>query len=285
MKRTKKHPLGIILVIIILAGLALIWFFQTSNQDAVVIKEGSIKASDSITESINYSQIDFDYPRIEINVSRRDATVTLRDSSGQEIAPSIESDEMTKVFDLPRQPDTTKDWQVEITNPDPTIELDYTIEVPVLPSTSTVVPPPTIPTTDEVGPVTVVPTVNSSESGQNVALSITVEESVVSIVAPISGAQVTANITGPDGDVTTIILQENDPSANPGVYTGSFNGNTTGGTYEVEYVISGENSAGEPFVQTTTDQFTIAPAETGQNQGHTKKYDINWGSKINLIGY
>lgn len=121
---------------------------------------------------------------------------------------------------------------------------------------------------------------------QDITISITVEESSPSLaVHAISGASVEATISSPSGVVTVIQLQE-DTSLGDGTYTGVLEGATESGTYTVEYHIVGRNADGTQFEQTTTSQFVVTPSPGGTSVSQwIKKFDINRGDDLQLIGY
>ena len=121
---------------------------------------------------------------------------------------------------------------------------------------------------------------------QNIMISIVVQESTQTFaVKAVTGATVVATVTSPSGVVSTVTLTE-DTSLNNGTYTGVLNGATEPGTYTVVYTITGRNGEGVQFEQTTTSQFVLSP--TGVITGVSswvKKFDINRGNDLQLIGY
>ncbi len=123
-------------------------------------------------------------------------------------------------------------------------------------------------------------------SAQNITISIVVQESTPTLaVQAVTGATVIATVTSPSGSVSTVTLIE-DTSQNNGTYTGVLSGASEPGTYTVVYTITGTNSGGVPFEQTTTSQFVLSP--TGAVSGVStwvKKFDINRGNDLQLIGY
>ena len=114
---------------------------------------------------------------------------------------------------------------------------------------------------------------NYFSSAQNVTISIVIQESTPTLaVQAVTGATVVATVTSPAGSVSTVTLTE-DTSLNNGTYT-------------IVYTIIGRNSEGVQFEQTTTSQFVLSP--TGAVSGVStwvKKFDINRGNDLQLIGY
>ena len=129
--------------------------------------------------------------------------------------------------------------------------------------------------------------ISNTQSGDTSAtLSITVTETIsIGVEVPILNADVTATVTDPNGNTTTVDLIEN-PN-DPGNYSGTFDSITTPGTYDVTYNISGINADGVPFDQIVNDQFTVpdpnATAPTNTGVGTDKKYDINQSGDITPV--
>lgn len=123
-------------------------------------------------------------------------------------------------------------------------------------------------------------------SAQNITISIVVQETTQTFaVRAVTGATVIATVTSPSGVVSTVTLAE-DTSLNNGTYTGVLNGATEPGTYTVVYTIVGRNADGVQFEQTTTSQFVLS--SSGVVSGVStwvKKFDINRGNDLQLIGY
>jgi len=177
---------------------------------------------------------------------------------------------------------TDGSYQVTITAPGVSTVGDYRVTVEN-PSTSTPAPY-TIDVHD--APVVVTSTQSSTieSTTEGVSIAITVGETVsIQGFVAITGAQVTANIVTPSGEKTSLVLVE-DP-ASPGTYDGVYSGASESGSYLVEYVIQGENAAGEEFYKTTYDQFVVTSSTNTTNLQVTKKFDINRSSEIQLIGY
>lgn len=128
----------------------------------------------------------------------------------------------------------------------------------------------------------------NTPNGQTASLSIIVQETIaLNVVVPVVGATVVANVTDPNQNTETVTLTESQTA--PGTYTGSFTNVDEPGTYQVEYIISGENAAGEHFDQIVTDSFTvpdpnIQPADPNSTfYQSNKKFDINQGSEIRPV--
>lgn len=229
-------------------------------------KAGAVPPESTATEWLDFGAMT--HLRLAINLGDSAAQVTLRDPQGQEVAGNREGSTLN--FELPGGAGA---WQVQINNPSPNTTLNYHLQTSSGSGTN-----------PGENPVTISPSTNSGETGQTVVISITVQETLLSVTSPISGAQVSANITCPPStDIITIILQELDPLNQPGYYSGTFTG-PPGATCQIEYVIDGTNSQGEPFVQTTTGEFTVPPSDSS-TPTYTKKYDINWSGEVQIIGY
>jgi hypothetical protein len=252
-------------MVLILASLGLLFykFYQPTNSKNE--QSGQLKAGGHLVQPITITSAK--NLRLEVTTDNPDAQVTLRDPDGATSELIGGQNELTKIFNL-IQPTSGRDWQVEINNPSASA-LNYNIKTPV--------------NAGNPSPLAVSPTIDQ-ESGQTVGISITVTETILSVTTPITGAQVVAYITSPSGEVTMIILQEVDPINNPGVYTGEFDGGDESGVYQIEYVIDGQNSAGEPIVQTSTGQFEVNPGNQ-TTPSYSKKYDINRGDEVQIIGY
>lgn len=121
------------------------------------------------------------------------------------------------------------------------------------------------------------------QNSSGVTISLNVEETVSGgTVRAVTGATVVANVIIPDQDTVSLNLTESEQ----GIYSGVFASTTEAGTYTVEYVISGYNSDGTLFEQITSGQFTVATsAEANVNYQWNKKFDINKGNQLQLIGY
>lgn len=275
----KKRSIIIGVLVLIAIWLLGSWFYGPKIADEIN-RSGSVTAGGSITET--FAADPARSQRLTLTTSRSGGQITLRqEPAGQNLVPSAESSALVKIYDLPLG--GSGSWQISISNPSPTTPLDYTLETK---------PRPPAPGDDGDGsdesdddpPVTIDPIITPGEDEDDVSISITIKETVVSIVSAITGAQVTANIVcPPDPTVITIILQEEDPIGQPGVYTGKFS-HPEGGTCQIEYVIDGENSEGDPFVETITDEFVIPPGKD-RKKTYNKKYDISWGDQVQIIGY
>jgi len=162
---------------------------------------------------------------------------------------------------------TISDYRVTVENPSSSISAPYTIDVYDAPVV-----------------VTSTQSSNNESSAEGVSIAITVGETVsIQGFVAITGAQVTANIVTPSGEKVSLSLIE-DP-ASPGTYNGIYSSATESGFYLVEYIIQGENSAGEVFYKTTYDQFVVTNVTSVQSVQVTKKFDINRSSEIQLLGY
>ncbi|HBB65035.1 MAG TPA: hypothetical protein DCZ84_00065 [Candidatus Vogelbacteria bacterium] len=160
---------------------------------------------------------------------------------------------------------TPGEYRVTVENPSGSSPAPYTVDIPD-------------------APVVVTDTQNVGGSSANIEVSITVGETIaLSGFVAIADAQVIATITAPSGTQTSLLLAEEEGSL--GTYSGTFNGATESGTYSVEYVIQGENSAEDEFYKTSYDQFTVAGGTVTGSGGVNKKFDINRGDEIQLIGY
>ena len=160
---------------------------------------------------------------------------------------------------------TPGEYRVTVENPSGSSPAPYTVDIPD-------------------APVVVTDTQNVGGSSANIKVSITVGETIaLSGFVAIANAQVIATITAPSGTQTSLLLAEEEGSL--GTYSGTFNGATESGTYSVEYVIQGENSAEDEFYKTSYDQFTVAGGTVTGSGGVNKKFDINRGDEIQLIGY
>lgn len=159
-------------------------------------------------------------------------------------------------------------WEVVVDNPgeDPT---GYEV----------IVPDPTPPP----GVIIIHP---GEEVAGSVLLLISIEETLTASSSPvaITGALVTAVITSPGGDLTTLTLTER--VAAPGTYAALFEGASEPGLYRVDYTITGQNSAGQQFTQLTFGEFTILPGPDGGGEViWNQRYDINRSGEIDIIGY
>lgn len=227
---------------------------------------GQILAGRQVTKTLAIGPTD--HLLVQITSDSPETKTTLKDPSGQTVAPSPQSTETTAIYDITKDV-TGGDWQIVISNPNPQTNANYQVTVPIA-----------------APPLIVSPIVGQATTGQNLAVSITVEETLLSITTPVSGAQVTATIIAQPENVAvaTIVLEETDPENNPGVYTGNYAGDLDEGLYQIEYLIDGENAAGNPFVQTTIGEFYIPPS-TATTTSYNVKYDINQAEKIRIIGY
>ncbi len=177
---------------------------------------------------------------------------------------------------------TDGSYQVTITAPGVSTVGDYRVTVEN-PSTSSPAPY-SIDVHD--APVVVTSTQSPSVEGatEGVSIAITVGETVsIQGFVAITGAHVSANIVTPGGERTSLVLVEDQLS--PGTYDGVYSGASESGSYLVEYVIQGENTAGEGFYKTAYDQFVVTGNTNTNNLQVTKKFDINRSSEIQLIGY
>ncbi len=159
------------------------------------------------------------------------------------------------------------EYRVTVENPSGSASAPYIINIPDV-------------------PVVITDTQNTSgiNNTTGVTISITVGETVtVQGFVAVTGAHVTANITTPSQQKISLVLIED--VGNPGTYSGVYTGATESGTYIVEYVILGENSAGDAFYKTSYDQFVVTGGTVGSLIKVNKKFDINRGNEIQLIGY
>ncbi len=162
---------------------------------------------------------------------------------------------------------TIGEYRVTVENPSTSISVPYTIDVHDAPIV-----------------VTSTQSTHIERNAAGVSIAITVGESVsIQGFVAISGAQVIANIVTPNGEKTSLALVED--LEHPGTYGGVYSGATESGSYLVEYVIQGENTAGEKFYKTTYDQFVVTSSTNTTSLQITKKFDINRSSEIQLIGY
>jgi hypothetical protein len=286
MKKTLIIPLALLLVLVILIGF---WSLKTetitspppettpppspraaSNRlvwspSGLAKASGQVPASGQVTKTLAIGPTD--HLLVQIDSPSAEIKTVLKDPLGKTVPLSPQSTEQTKIYDLTKDV-TGGDWQIVLSNPNPQTSATYAINVPVA-----------------APPLVVSPVVDQTTTGQNLVVSITVEETTLSVTTPVSGAQVTATIISQPGNVAvaTIILQEADPENNPGVYTGNYTGDLDSGLYQIEYLIDGENSAGQPFVQTTTGEFYVPP-DTSATTTHNLKYDINQAERIRIIG-
>ncbi len=159
------------------------------------------------------------------------------------------------------------DWTVVLGNSS-TAETPFTIVVPV-----------------GAPPLTISPQVNeTANNSKNITIALTVEESIGEVVKPVTGAEVIAHVTSPSEVVSLLVLVETNPTTNPGVYSGVYTGAQSTGLYEVEYFIHGYTSFGTEFTQTASGEFAVTPEPTTPYL-YGKKYDINRGGEVQLIGY
>lgn len=178
-------------------------------------------------------------------------------------------------------PDNTKsgEWTVVIADQDDEEDKEESDDTDYVVTTPDASPPLSV--SDGTAPVV--------SNTQGVDLSLVVEETVSSpsgfVVQTVSGAVVVATITTPSGDSSSIQLTEDED--NPGTYSGVYTGNTETGTYQVEYEITGQNSAGQQFTQTTYGQFevTTEPDVSTGSANWTKKFDINRSNQIRILNY
>ncbi len=217
---------------------------------------------------------------VALRSSNPDVTLALTSPSGAAVKPElvVATDEQTgetiKIYKVPPHRESGE-WHVTVTNPNPEASSTVDISTPgatpplaVIPGTPPVNPPP--------------------PPGGGVVLSISVEESGGPgglTVKTVSGAKVTAIVTAPDGKVTEVPLTE-DPH-NPGTYTGVYPGPVIPGVYHVEYIIEGKTSDGQDFTQITQSDFAVTgtPGASSTPSQWNKKYDINRGDAVDIIGY
>lgn len=174
---------------------------------------------------------------------------------------------VTLLFSVPTTADTAGVWTLSLNNTGAT-SAAYHISIP------------------DTAPISVSDTTGSYfNAAQSITISIVVEETTSTLaVQAVTGATVVATVTSPSGIVTTITLTE-DPN-HPGTYTGVLTGATEPGTYTIVYTITGTNSEGVAFNQTTTSQFALSPEGTVTGVSTwVKKFDINRGNELQLIGY
>ncbi len=164
------------------------------------------------------------------------------------------------------------DWQISVSNQQTNATSTYNLTV------------------SDPSLITSNPEVNGQESGNTggteANLTLTIQETIaIDVVVPVTGAEVIANITNPSGEESSVPLTE-DPN-NPGTYTGTFTDINAPGVYQVEYVISGEDAAGQPFDQIVTDEFTVTdpdgPTGNPSTPGTNKKFDINQSDEVRPI--
>lgn len=226
---------------------------------------------------------------VKIIAENEAVRVTLKDGAGEEIKkndpkqPRVTETRITDpltgrlaiLYRINQAADAApgENLQINLTNLNPASAVNYSVTVSN--QAVSVAPPP---------PATVIHTVGN----QTVILSIAVTETIaLNVTVPVLGADVLAIITSPSGQNYTVNLVENTSDA-PGTYTGSFSGITETGTYQVTYVISGENADGQSFDQTVQDQFTVTATDlqlgSGSGPGYqsTKVFDINQENEVRV---
>jgi hypothetical protein len=209
--------------------------------------------------------------KIKVELKNEDHQLVTNSSTVKQTIIKQPNGETAFIFEIKSMPTAgVKNWQVIVNNPNPNTPIDYNLTV------------------SETPPISADSTTGNETDGQ-ANLSLTLEETVaLNVTVPVIDATVVATITDPNGQTTTITLTE-DPNV-PGTYTGTFDDVDTPGIYQITYIITGENSEGEPFDQVVTDQFTVpdpntnnTPTDPNPTYQSTKKFDINQADEIRPV--
>jgi len=175
---------------------------------------------------------------------------------------------VTSLYSVPNTNGSSGVWTLDITNSS-SVSAPYQLTIP------------------QTSPVSISDLTGSYfGSAQNITISIVVQETTSTFaIQAVTGATVVATVTSPSGVVSTVILAE-DTIQNNGTYTGVLEGATEPGTYTVVYTITGTNGDGIAFEQTTTSQFVLSSTGTVSGvSSWVKKFDINRGNDLQLLGY
>jgi hypothetical protein len=212
-------------------------------------------------------------PKIKVGLRDENHNLVTNSSVVKQTVIKESNGETTFIFQIKSGATSgTKDWQLIVSNPNLNTPVNYNL---------------TVSETPQISASSNTSSGNNLNTG-NANLSLILQETVaLNVTVPVINASVVANITDPNNQTSTVALTENETT--PGTYTGTFNNVDTPGLYQVAYVISGQNSEGQPFDQVVTDQFTVPDPSAGETPPpnpvyqSTKKFDINQANEIRPI--